>query len=94
MVDLGKKFGVEMSGENVYTIIIFIENFKYSLYLEDLKNLSVDQKDGLILEWESEKYLVLNYEYKFDFSKFNIKEMNCSYLRDRYQAGHYYYWEL
>lgn len=93
MVDLGKKFGVEMSGENVYTIITFNENFKYSLNLEDLKNLSVDQKYGLILEWESEKYLVLNYEYKFDFSKYNIKEMDFSYLRDINQAGHYY-WEL
>ncbi len=94
IINLGKKFGIEMNGGNVYAIITFIENFNNSLLLEDLKNLSVVQKYGLILEWESEKYLVLNQEYKFDFSKYNIDEMDCSYLRDRYQAGHYAYWEL
>ncbi len=94
IINLGKKFGVKMSKENVYSIRIFNENFKDSLNLEDLKNLSVDQTYGLILEWESKKYLILNEEYKFDFSKYNIDETDYSYLRDEYRSSHRIYWEL
>jgi hypothetical protein len=94
MIDRGKKFGVEMSGENVYTIITFNENFKDSLKLKDLKNISVVQKHGLILEWENEKYLVLNNEYDFYFSKYNLDDMDGSYLSDPHQTGHYGYWKM
>lgn len=93
MIDIGKKFGVEMSKENVYTIMTFIENFKDSLKLEDLKKLSVDQKYGLILEWENEKYLVLNTEYDFDLSKYEVDWGDSFPLEDLHQIGHYGYWD-
>ena len=73
MIDLGKKFGIELRKNRVWSDVnalsLFYNTLKDSLNFDKIKKIYLTQSKALCLEWENKSYLVSIEDYCFDAAK-------------------------